>query len=83
MESFRKEASLEKNLKDDLFDLLVRADFVKFAKATTLANENEQSLRFAYNFVDKTKITEVLRDGDEKENDETTKEMNMAKTKQQ
>ena len=83
IESFRKEASLERELKDGLFDLLVRADFVKFAKATTLANENEQSLRFAYSFVDKTKITEVLRDGDEEESDETAKETNTAKTKQQ
>lgn len=81
IESFRKNTVLEKELKDGLFDLLVRADFVKFAKATTLPNENEQSLRFAYDFVDKTKLAEVLQTSDEE--DETAKETKMAKTKQQ
>jgi hypothetical protein len=56
--------------------MLSRADFVKFAKANPLADENEQSLTFAYQFVSKTKPVEILRDEDEDikiENAEKTK----------
>jgi hypothetical protein len=77
MESFRLSGDLEKEVKNELFDVLVRADFVKFAKATTLANENEQSMRFAYDFVNKTKLVEALRN---EESDTTEQiEMNQAK----
>lgn len=62
---------IEKDLKDQLFDTLVRADFVKFAKATTLANENEASMKFAYEFVIKTKPVVVLtgKDKEQQNND--------------
>lgn len=53
---------LDKEVKNDLFDVLTQADFVKFAKASTLANENEKYLRFAYDFVIKTKVAEQLAD---------------------
>jgi len=65
MEAFRISGNLDKELKDGLFDMLMLADFVKFAKAEPLANENEQSLTFAYQFVDKTKPVEILREEDE------------------
>lgn len=55
-----------KSLNSELKDVLVRADFVKFAKAMPLADENEKSLDFAYDFIAKTKVVEVLRDEDEK-----------------
>ena len=69
IDAFRKNKDVNKELKDSLFDTLVRADFVKFAKANPLANENEQSFDFAYQFIVKTKPVEVLRNEDEKEND--------------
>ncbi len=65
MESFRLSGDLEKEIKDDLQNLLVSADFVKFAKAEPQADENEQSMNFAYRFVSKTKLVEALRDEDE------------------
>jgi hypothetical protein len=70
LESMRYRFEIEKELKSELANLLMRADFVKFAKATTEANENEASLQFAYHFVLKTKPVEVLRDEDT-ENPET------------
>lgn len=65
IDAFRVGGLLSNELKNDLFDTLVRADFVKFAKATTLADENEESMKFAYNFVLKTKPVEILREEDE------------------
>jgi Na+-transporting methylmalonyl-CoA/oxaloacetate decarboxylase gamma subunit len=65
MEAFRISGDLNKELKEELFDTLGRADFVKFAKANPLANENEMSLTFAYDFVAKTKPVVILRDEDE------------------
>lgn len=62
MQVFGEEKILEKELKDQMFDVLTRADFVKFAKATTMANENEHSMKFAYELVIKTKIEPVLTD---------------------
>jgi hypothetical protein len=67
---------LDKELNQSLFNMLSRADFVKFAKASPLADENEQSLTFAYQFVNKTKPVEVLENVDEDnklENAEKTK----------
>ncbi len=66
--SFRNGTLISKELKDNLFDLLTRADFVKFAKATPLASENETGFNFCYNFIDNTKITEQLRDENENNN---------------
>ncbi len=56
------EGIINKELKNELFDTLVLADFVKFAKATTLDNENEQSIKFAYEFVIKTKPVVVVEE---------------------
>lgn len=70
IDAFRISGDLTKELKDGLFDTLVQADFVKFAKANTLANENEQCLTFAYSFVAKTKPVEILRDEDENKGNE-------------
>ncbi len=49
-------SALEQGLKSELFEVLSRADFVKFAKATTMPDENEKSMEFAYRFVEKTKF---------------------------
>ncbi|MDA3893004.1 MAG: hypothetical protein PF517_15185 [Salinivirgaceae bacterium] len=65
IDAFRLGRELDRELKDDLFDTLVLADFVKFAKASPMADENEKSMLFAYNFISKTKVVEVLRDEDE------------------
>jgi hypothetical protein len=64
LEAVRYLSEMEKELKTELANVLMRADFVKFAKATTEANENEASLEFAYHFVLKTKPVEVLREED-------------------
>jgi len=69
IDAFRKNGTVEKELKDGLFDTLMLADFVKFAKAEPLANENEQSLNFAYQFVDKTKLVEILSEEGEVTNE--------------
>lgn len=69
IDACHKSDELSNELKNDLFDTLTLADFVKFAKAITVATENETSLKFAYNFVLKTKPAEVLRDEDELRNE--------------
>ena len=51
---------------DELKALLSLADFVKFAKATPLPEENDKSYQQAYNFVRRTKYIETT-DEDEKE----------------
>ncbi len=56
---------IDKDLRKNLQDLLERADFVKFAKAQTVANENEASFDFVEHFVLTTKPIEQLRDEDE------------------
>ena len=66
-EVMRKNIEIEKALKEDLVENLIVADFVKFAKASTLADENEKSMKFAYEFVLKTKPVIELRDEDETE----------------
>lgn len=58
---------IDKELVKELYAILVNADFVKFAKATTLSVENENALKFAYDFVIKTKEEEEKED-DKKEN---------------
>lgn len=56
---------IDKDLRKNLQDLLERADFVKFAKAQTVANENEASFDFVEHFVLTTKPIEQLRDDDD------------------
>jgi len=66
-ELLRKNIEIDKPLKENLVENLVVADFVKFAKASTLADENEKILKFAYDFVLKTKPVIELRDDDKSE----------------
>ncbi len=54
LESLRHTDVLE-DIKDKLRQILILADFVKFAKAEPLANENELSMKYAYDFVEATK----------------------------
>ncbi len=44
--------------KDSLKGMLQLADLVKFAKGAAMADENERSMRFAYEFVERTKVVE-------------------------
>ena len=46
--------TIAKESKDDLKEMLYRADLVKFAKFQTVAEENEKSLAIGYKFVEKT-----------------------------
>lgn len=69
MEAVSKADILDMKLKNELVEILRRADFVKFAKAMTMPNENEESMKFAYEFVIKTKPVEVLVDGNNEESD--------------
>jgi hypothetical protein len=57
---------------DDLKQVLILADFVKFAKYKPLPDENELSMKNAYSFVDNTKPIEVAEE--KKEKDETNEE---------
>lgn len=53
---------LDQGNKEKLKQLLVLADFVKFAKAEPIHFENELSLKHAYEFVKSTKATTVKTD---------------------
>ena len=65
---------IDKDLRKNLQDLLERADFVKFAKAQTVANENEASFDFVEHFVLTTKPVEQLRDEDGTESEPNEKQ---------
>ena len=52
---------------DDLKQILILADFVKFAKYKPLPDENELSMKNAYSFVDATKPVEVVEEKKEKD----------------
>jgi hypothetical protein len=45
---------------EQLKQLLMLADFVKFAKFQPLESENQQALNHAYGFVENTKLEECL-----------------------
>jgi hypothetical protein len=70
IEAFGKNKAIDKDLKNNLFDLLMRADFIKFAKASALPDENEASMQFSYHFVVQTKPVVELREGAESEKEE-------------
>ncbi len=53
---------LEKELVNETSKVLELSDFVKFAKVQPLADQNSQALKWAYNFVEKTKPIEKLND---------------------
>jgi len=59
---------------DDLKQILILADFVKFAKYKPLPDENELSMRNAYLFVDDTK-QEELQPEEKKEKSETNEKV--------
>jgi len=64
-------SEITREQKDELKQLLYRADFVKFAKASALADENEDSYCFVEGFVVSTKLVEQLHeDADNKQNKE-------------
>ncbi len=46
--------TIENNPKDELKEILIRADLVKFAKFQPAAEENEKSLALGYKFVEET-----------------------------
>lgn len=51
----RLQTNGDKDMIDELRELFVTADLVKFAKHSTLINENDMNLVNAINFIDKTK----------------------------
>lgn len=55
LQDFKKKKELEAESKLWLETVLTTADFVKFAKAKPLPDENEKSLIYAYQFIEKTK----------------------------
>ena len=61
-----------KSVYDNLKQILILADFVKFAKYRSLPDENELSMSNAYLFVDNTKPEELPEE--KKEQSETNKE---------
>lgn len=59
LRAMRPLLSEQKELYSRLSDMLRLADLVKFAKWTTTPEENEQSLRTAYDFVNETKVEKL------------------------
>lgn len=57
---FNKNKLLDDESFNELKDLLVQADFVKFAKASPLPDENDRNFQLAYNFVRRTKPFEQV-----------------------
>lgn len=74
MQLAKSVAEIDKDLRKGLQDLLERADFVKFAKAQTEANENEASFEFVEHFVLTTKPVEQLRDEDDDDSTQKTEQ---------
>ena len=52
--------------------LLVLADFVKFAKMIPVANDNEQCMKSAYDFILDTRITSIPAAEENREKEEVT-----------
>lgn len=62
-------------VKDQLSEVLEIADFVKFAKMQTLADDNEVAFQRTLNFVEQTKPAPVVEEGKEDaDNNDTRKE---------
>ncbi len=84
MDEVRLLSEIAKDKRQTLQEVLTRADFIKFAKGGALPEENEQSMQFAYDFVETTKVVpeqaevDKVEDKDkvevEKENKEKTEE---------
>jgi hypothetical protein len=76
-------SEVEQGLKSELFEVLSRADFVKFAKATTTPDENEKSIEFVYRFVEKTKFEqrEEVNESESAASGETQANLNKEKEK--
>ncbi len=66
-----RKAVEDKEVYNYLKEVLELADFVKFAKMTPLAEENEQSLRRAFSIVEMTKEEEVIEEETPQEESET------------
>ncbi len=58
IEDFKK-TEINGTLKDTLYKMLELGDLVKFAKQQPLPDENERSLKYAYEFVENTMITKT------------------------
>lgn len=67
MKNIHTSGFFDNETKDMLKNTLTQADFVKFAKANPLPDENEKSLRNAYAFVDRTKPVVQLNTGETKD----------------
>lgn len=75
LQAAKKEPLLNERLVEKLEDILLRADFVKFAKAEPLGNENQQSLDYAYDIVTFSHKAVVDKAAaDEKENQDENQE---------
>ena len=70
LNAFNKNKLIDSESLKELSDLLVQADFVKFAKASPLPDENEMHFQDAYNFVRRTKpISQIENNGNTDNND--------------
>ena len=61
---------------DQLNEVLIIADFVKFANMQTLADDNEIAFQRALNFVEQTKPVITTQESDGEDNDNSGKEAN-------
>jgi hypothetical protein len=56
------ELPIDKSLLNKLNEFLNISDLVKFAKLIPLPNENENCIKVSYEFIDKTKVEDVIQD---------------------
>lgn len=69
MDAIKNNAVIETETRSMLHDILILADFVKFAKMNPLPDENDKCLKNGYIFIDKTKPViqvEITEDNNEK-----------------
>ena len=74
--AFKSEPLIDSEAMVELRELLVQADFVKFAKANPQPDENEKNFQYAYNFVRRTKpVVQIENDLNQDNNDESNDNM--------
>ncbi|MFC2138226.1 hypothetical protein ACFLTE_08635 [Bacteroidota bacterium] len=79
--SFKSEPIIDNDAMVELNELLVQADFVKFAKASPLPDENDKNFQYAYNFVRRTKPVVQIENDDQQNNNSEDLELSIENNK--
>jgi len=79
LNTFKSEPLVDSEAMIELRELLVQADFVKFAKANPQPDENEKNFQYAYNFIRRTKpVIQVENDINQDNNEESNDNMSLS-----